>query len=89
MGYHFHYALVNAAKRTNVVFTFDREVADSPPPLFWEHHGDNGKIKSNPASFGINRKRAIYDATKPSLTSPGICAFRRPGNEASILYPTS
>ncbi len=90
MGYHFHYVKLKKAKRTDVMFTFDRRFNlqnsnGTSEPLFWEYHG-NG-IHADPNAFGLQRRRAIYHASMPSLLKPGKATFRLPSTTAQRFYP--
>lgn len=85
MGYHFHYLPKRGKGRTNVLLTFDPDEKSPPDSLYWENHGDGAKV-TVPASWGLSRIRAVYDAAAPSLVRPGKSAFRRPSGAAQVLW---
>jgi hypothetical protein len=90
MGYHFHYVKSKGQHRTNVLFTFNKNlpVTTSSPhsePLFWEYHGSG--INANPNEFGVPRRRAIHEVTLRSLNNLSKQAFKVPDKTAKQLYP--
>jgi hypothetical protein len=86
-GYHIHYIVTLRKKpnRTNIVLTFNPdEPRGATEKLFWEEHGSG--IERHPDQFGKSRRNAIFDTSRGFLNNVEKNAFRKPSQDASVLW---